>query len=430
MRLLFFIAAWAGLSLQAQQLPGTIPWRDDVTVDGDVGEWGEANAVTFDMFLLPQVPRVYNNRIQSWLAWDEQHLYVAFHIRDAYLCKQEKGIDNPRLYLGDAVEVYIDPAHDSGSRMDINDYQIILDAGDDYCILKGDKQLIKMADKSAPKEPGIATLVLEHAVTRNGNLNDNEGRDQGWTAELALPWAGIGVMPREGMRIKLDLCVNDLDTTADMHLIEGEIPSFNFTSWLGSKDFSFPDRWPTFTLSGGPGTLKVISRKYSLAWLLLFIFTAIAALAIISLLVWRIRQLKNVPVRAELPARDWSAFMEPPPQTPGPESSPPLQDPFFQQLRQLIIQKADTDLKPASLAAELGMSLRSLQTVFKEKMNTTPGQFITVIKMELAMDMLRSGGKNVNETAWALGYTDPGYFSRVFRKYFGHSPSEARAKTG
>jgi AraC-like DNA-binding protein len=44
--------------------------------------------------------------------------------------------------------------------------------------------------------------------------------------------------------------------------------------------------------------------------------------------------------------------------------------------------------------------------------------------MERAAAMLREGKQNVSEVAWALGFTDPAYFSKVFKKYFGRSPKE------
>jgi YesN/AraC family two-component response regulator len=42
--------------------------------------------------------------------------------------------------------------------------------------------------------------------------------------------------------------------------------------------------------------------------------------------------------------------------------------------------------------------------------------------MNKAKELLKSGS-NISETAYAVGYSDPGYFSKVFKKHFDINPS-------
>lgn len=74
------------------------------------------------------------------------------------------------------------------------------------------------------------------------------------------------------------------------------------------------------------------------------------------------------------------------------------------------------------LASECALSLRSLQRIFKEELDMSPGNFVVLIKMERAAELLRSGQCNVSEAGWRLGFSDSSYFSRVFKKYHGVSP--------
>ena len=46
--------------------------------------------------------------------------------------------------------------------------------------------------------------------------------------------------------------------------------------------------------------------------------------------------------------------------------------------------------------------------------------------MEKAMEMLKHGRKKTYEVASAVGYHDPNYFSTVFKKQVGCSPTEYR----
>jgi AraC-like DNA-binding protein len=45
--------------------------------------------------------------------------------------------------------------------------------------------------------------------------------------------------------------------------------------------------------------------------------------------------------------------------------------------------------------------------------------------MEKALQLCRQKQRLVKEIAAAVGYEDPLYFSRAFRRYFGRSPTEA-----
>ena len=56
-------------------------------------------------------------------------------------------------------------------------------------------------------------------------------------------------------------------------------------------------------------------------------------------------------------------------------------------------------------------------------MNMSMGDYIRHQRMERACQMLREGN-NVSETAYATGFTDPNYFSKIFKKLFGKTPTE------
>lgn len=52
------------------------------------------------------------------------------------------------------------------------------------------------------------------------------------------------------------------------------------------------------------------------------------------------------------------------------------------------------------------------------------GDFITSLRLKKAAHLLHVPGKNVSDVAYEVGFNDPKYFSRIFRKYFGKTPSE------
>jgi len=76
------------------------------------------------------------------------------------------------------------------------------------------------------------------------------------------------------------------------------------------------------------------------------------------------------------------------------------------------------------LEKEIGMSHASLYRKFKGLMGKTPLEFIQHYRLKKSMDLLTSGEHNVNEVAYLVGFSDPKYFSTVFKKHFGKNASE------
>lgn len=64
---------------------------------------------------------------------------------------------------------------------------------------------------------------------------------------------------------------------------------------------------------------------------------------------------------------------------------------------------------------------------FRERIGYTPQKFLEFKKMEKAMHILGTG-KSVKETAAEVGYPDPYFFSRMFKRYLGASPSTYRLR--
>jgi AraC-like DNA-binding protein len=105
------------------------------------------------------------------------------------------------------------------------------------------------------------------------------------------------------------------------------------------------------------------------------------------------------------------------------------EDAFINQAKLFVLKRLDQNISSAELADDLAISVRQLQRIFKEKLDTTPTNFITTLKMESAAEMLLNTDNNISEIAYAMGFSDPAYFTRLFKRYFGKSPSDF-AKNG
>lgn len=77
------------------------------------------------------------------------------------------------------------------------------------------------------------------------------------------------------------------------------------------------------------------------------------------------------------------------------------------------------------LAKKHNISTSWLTRLFKKHLNMSPQQYLTKVRIEKAK-LLLSSTNSIKEIAFTVGYSDPLYFSRVFRKITGMSPSEYR----
>lgn len=83
----------------------------------------------------------------------------------------------------------------------------------------------------------------------------------------------------------------------------------------------------------------------------------------------------------------------------------------------------------SALAREAGMCERSFRNLVHEATGVSPKAYMLRGEMAAAMELLRTTGMAVSEIAALFNYSSPFYFSRVFRRYYGISPTQARKET-
>lgn len=95
----------------------------------------------------------------------------------------------------------------------------------------------------------------------------------------------------------------------------------------------------------------------------------------------------------------------------------------------------DRNLSDSSFSLEdymrkMPLNYDYVRKLFKKEVGVTPHGYLTSSRMELAKNIILSGISNrysnytVSQLAEACGFSEPLYFSRVFKKYYGISPSE------
>ncbi len=124
-----------------------------------------------------------------YLMWDDDHLYVAMRAEDYYLMSRYQEHDD-ELWREDAFEIFLDPKGDGKwyYELQVSPGGVVFDS----------------FLPSYRKNQNDWTSQMVVQVQRMGELNEENGDDEGWTAELAIPFSAMneedGVPPKPGDR--------------------------------------------------------------------------------------------------------------------------------------------------------------------------------------------------------------------------------------
>lgn len=106
--------------------------------------------------------------------------------------------------------------------------------------------------------------------------------------------------------------------------------------------------------------------------------------------------------------------------------APHRRNPMVEEIEQSIIQHCtDPNYELDRVLSAMPYCSDYLCRLFREELHTTPGKFLTELRLQRAADMLLAGGEKtaVSEIARLCGFRDPLYFSRMFKKRYQVSPS-------
>jgi len=230
-----------------------------LTVDGKLDDAGWTAAAWSDAFVdiegdsRPQ-PRF---RTRAKMLWDDEYFYVAAEMEEPDLWGTLTARDSVIFHDND-FEVFIDPDGDTHAY-----YELEVNAlGTPW-----DLMLIKPYRDGGPAINGWDIAGLKIGLDLRGTLNRPGDRDDGWTIEIAMPWAILREAapdhqpPRPGDRWR----VNFSRVEWQMDVTDGRyakrlkpggkdpLPEHNWVwSPQGAINMHMPERWGYVQFSGVP----------------------------------------------------------------------------------------------------------------------------------------------------------------------------------
>ena len=217
------LAARAQLAQRIVELQGGAPPRPiyearvhaSVAIDGALSEWSSVPGIALD----PSAAGSDNSATVK-LAWDASNLYAAFSVVDGSIVVNEGGRDG-ELWDGDAVELMIDTSAGASSALGPSAFHLLINANGDLT-----------------DERGTASGTWDRSWTANATYRVVRTA-AGYDVEMAVPWSSLGVVPCAGVRIGIDVAVDDVD-------VAGGTPKP--ADWARLSRFAQPARWGVVTL--------------------------------------------------------------------------------------------------------------------------------------------------------------------------------------
>jgi ligand-binding sensor domain-containing protein/signal transduction histidine kinase/DNA-binding response OmpR family regulator len=106
-------------------------------------------------------------------------------------------------------------------------------------------------------------------------------------------------------------------------------------------------------------------------------------------------------------------------------NSETLDDKFLAKAYSVLeISYSNPEFSVEVFADQMFVSRSLLYKKLKALVDLSPNDFITVYRLKKALPMLANKDMSVNEVAYNVGFNDPKYFSRVFKKFYKKTPSE------
>lgn len=105
-----------------------------------------------------------------------------------------------------------------------------------------------------------------------------------------------------------------------------------------------------------------------------------------------------------------------------------LYAPRTTQLKKVIDTHLYSNMSVDELAKLSNLSLSSFKREFKKTYSDSPQSYINAKKLEKAQALLQNTQLAISEIAFDIGFNDPQYFTRLFTKHIGVTPSDFRKK--
>ncbi len=225
---------------------GTIARAKEIKIDGKPDEWGDVPTLTAARGETGQ-------RAQIRLAYDEANLYAVFEVTDDTPWKNA-GRDVERLFkTGDSIDLQFSPTGNTTQKPVAGDVRLLVAPTG-----KGKQTVVimKPADPTAPADAKkaytspVQSFTFDRVQTLESAKVAVVTAPRGYTVELSVPWADLGIKPEPGLKLTGDVGFTGSDSTGQITVSRTywSNPDTNLVNDEPAEAMLYPHRWSTIEL--------------------------------------------------------------------------------------------------------------------------------------------------------------------------------------
>ena len=106
-----------------------------------------------------------------------------------------------------------------------------------------------------------------------------------------------------------------------------------------------------------------------------------------------------------------------------------VRHPRLAQVIREMEQSIEEPVSPATLAADVGISTRQLERLFRRYLDRSPKRYYMELRLARARNLLMQTDMSIINVALACGFTSPSHFSKCYRSHYGTTPYRERGTT-
>lgn len=228
-----------------------------------------------------------------------------------------------------------------------------------------------------PAGAGYIHVTKQPPVAVKSMIHEN-----GYELRVGIPWARLGIRPSAGQKIGLEMANFDLD------LKKGFVALGTWTN-LSRSSFHNPSEW---------GTLVLMKPRGRALYLVIPII-----LAALALWLSLVRRKKTLEPNSE-------------------EKNSVVKE---------LIRLVDEEFRSENFnldyaASKMGRNPNYLSSLFRMETGEKFNQYLNNKRLEEAHRLLKSTSQTISEVSYNVGYCSYEYFTTLYKKKYGKSPSENR----
>lgn len=101
-------------------------------------------------------------------------------------------------------------------------------------------------------------------------------------------------------------------------------------------------------------------------------------------------------------------------------------DPVVAQIKDYINEHYNEKPDLTDIAQEFGFNYHYISSYFNQHISEGFSGYLNTVRIEKSCDLLAETKMSISDISAAVGYSDHGYFCRIFRKLMGQTPSQYR----